>query len=88
MPTNKIMRWLHRFEKPPKMSFITLDEPVALDVLHQRIEERLGWACIVPEQLQRVELKGSGIGHPSYGIILPNEPQEGIFTIYHLIISI
>lgn len=53
---DEILRWLRGFKAPPRMTFITHGEPAASDALRRRIEEELGWPCIVPEQSQRVEL--------------------------------
>lgn len=53
---NEIMRWLGNFESPPRMTFITHGEPAASDALRHRIEEELGWSCLVPEYRDRVEL--------------------------------
>jgi metallo-beta-lactamase family protein len=53
---DEIMRWLKGFERPPKMTFVTHGEPSASDTLRHRIKEELGWECMVPEQMQRVDL--------------------------------
>ncbi|GIK96303.1 MAG: MBL fold metallo-hydrolase [Alphaproteobacteria bacterium] len=53
---DEILRWLRGFERAPRMTFITHGEPSASDVLRRRIEEELGWACKVPEHLERVVL--------------------------------
>ena len=53
---DEILRWLHGFRTPPKMTFITHGEPVASDELRHRIEEELGWPCMVPDHGQRCEL--------------------------------
>jgi metallo-beta-lactamase family protein len=53
---DEIMRWLRGFSKPPRMTFITHGEPVAADALRHRIEEELGWACLVPDHGQSVAL--------------------------------
>ena len=50
------MRWLHGFKAPPRMTFVTHGEPVAADALCHRIEEELGWSCMVPDHGQRCEL--------------------------------
>jgi metallo-beta-lactamase family protein len=52
----EILHWLRGFKEPPRMTFITHGEPVASDALRHRIEEELGWRCLVPEHGQRVEL--------------------------------
>lgn len=51
-----IMRWLKGFRRAPKTTFITHGEPSASDALRRRIEEELGWNCLVPDQLQRATL--------------------------------
>ena len=38
------------------MTFITHGEPSASDALRHRIEEELGWPCLVPDHGQKVEL--------------------------------
>lgn len=53
---DEILRWLHGFKTPPRMTFITHGEPAASDALRHRIEEELGWPCMTPDQGQRVEL--------------------------------
>jgi len=53
---DEILRWLHGFNAPPKMTFITHGEPAASDALRHRIENELGWRCLVPDHGQRVEL--------------------------------
>jgi metallo-beta-lactamase family protein len=46
---DEIMRWLSGFERPPKRTFIVHGEPDASDALRLRIEEELGWDCLVPD---------------------------------------
>jgi metallo-beta-lactamase family protein len=53
---DEILRWLSGFKTAPRMTFITHGEPTASDALRQRIEEKLGWSCIVPDYGQKVEL--------------------------------
>ena len=53
---NEILRWLGGFKQPPRMTFVTHGEPVAADALRHRIEEELGWACLVPDHGEKVEL--------------------------------
>ncbi len=52
----EIIAWLTGFGQPPKTTFITHGEPAAADALRHAVEERLGWHCVVPDYLQRVEL--------------------------------
>jgi metallo-beta-lactamase family protein len=53
---DEIMRWLRGFKAPPRTTFITHGEPVAADALRHRIEEELGWTCVVPDHGQEVRL--------------------------------
>lgn len=53
---DEILRWLRGFERAPRMTYITHGEPTASDVLRRRIQEELGWACKVPEPMEKVEL--------------------------------
>ncbi|MBL8311498.1 MAG: MBL fold metallo-hydrolase [Burkholderiales bacterium] len=45
----EILAWLAHFKRPPRQVFITHGEPGAADALRQRISQRLGWRCVVPE---------------------------------------
>jgi metallo-beta-lactamase family protein len=54
---DELLRWLRGFKTPPRMTFVTHGEPTASDALRRRIEEELGWSCLVPEHGQRVELE-------------------------------
>ena len=53
---DEIMAWLRNFQRAPKKTFITHGEPDAADALRHRIEEELGWACVVPEYRDTVLL--------------------------------
>ena len=53
---DEIVRWLRGFKGAPRRTFITHGEPAASDALRRRIEEQLGWGCLVPDHGQRVEL--------------------------------
>jgi metallo-beta-lactamase family protein len=53
----EIVDWLRGFKSPPRRTFITHGDPAAADALRLRIEERLGWACSVPEYLEQVALE-------------------------------
>lgn len=46
---DEIMRWLHNFNHPPRVSFIVHGEPSAADALRLRIQDELGWRCQTPE---------------------------------------
>jgi metallo-beta-lactamase family protein len=53
---DEILRWLRGFEAAPRMTFVTHGEPAASDALRHRIEEELGWPCLVPDLGQKIEL--------------------------------
>ena len=53
---DEILRWLKGFKKPPRTTFITHGEASASDALRRRIEEELGWTCVVPDHSQQVDL--------------------------------
>ena len=53
---DEILRWLKSFKNPPRTTFITHGEPSASDALRKRIEEELGWTCVVPDHGQQVDL--------------------------------
>lgn len=53
---DEIMRWLKGFRNRPRTTFVTHGEPTASDALRHRIEEELGWSCLVPEHGQQVGL--------------------------------
>lgn len=44
----EILQWLKHFENPPKKTFITHGEPEASAALMSKIEEELGWDCLIP----------------------------------------
>ncbi len=54
---DEILAWLRKFKKAPRLTFVTHGEPPAADALRHRIEEELGWSCLVPEQGQTAELQ-------------------------------
>jgi metallo-beta-lactamase family protein len=58
----EILEWLSHFRQPPRSTFITHGEPVAADALRLRIEEHLGWHCVVPEYRETVELAPARAG--------------------------
>jgi metallo-beta-lactamase family protein len=53
---DEIVRWLRALKSPPRRTFIIHGEPTASDALRHRIEEHLGWTCIVPDHAQRLDL--------------------------------
>lgn len=46
---DEIMTWLRHFRRPPRATFITHGEPDASDALRRRIQDELGWYCVIPE---------------------------------------
>lgn len=52
----EMLTWLKRFKKPPRKVFITHGESDAANSLKKHIEKELGWKCIVPRYLDKVEL--------------------------------
>lgn len=53
---DEILAWLGAIGRPPRMTFVTHGEPEAADALRLRIEEELGWPCLVPDYRDRLEL--------------------------------
>ena len=53
---DEIMRWLHNFHRPPRMTFIVHGEPCAADALRLRIQDELDWRCRTPEYGDTAEL--------------------------------
>ncbi|HKO89241.1 MAG TPA: MBL fold metallo-hydrolase [Burkholderiales bacterium] len=45
----ELLDWLSSFQTAPRKVFITHGEPIAADALRLAIQERLGWACAVPD---------------------------------------
>ena len=54
---NELLRWLRGFQKPPRLTCVVHGEPAASDALAARIRDELRWNVVVPEYLERVELK-------------------------------
>ena len=48
----EILQWLSHFNHHPRKIFITHGEPEAALSLKAKIEERFGWACVIPDYLQ------------------------------------
>lgn len=53
---DEIIDWLRKFERGPRMTFVTHGEPEASDALRHRIEEELAWPCRVPAYRDEAEL--------------------------------
>ncbi|HMN82210.1 MAG TPA: MBL fold metallo-hydrolase [Burkholderiaceae bacterium] len=49
---NELLAWLGALPRPPRHVYVTHGEPEAADSLRQAIEEKFGWECSVPEQLE------------------------------------
>jgi metallo-beta-lactamase family protein len=54
--SQEILRWLGEFPKPPRMTYLVHGEPLPMDVLKSKIEERLKWAVHTPQHLETVQL--------------------------------
>ena len=54
---DEILSWLKVMERPPRTTFITHGEPEAAEALRLRIEEELGWDCVVPEYRDSLTLE-------------------------------
>jgi metallo-beta-lactamase family protein len=72
----EILEWLGHFRRPPRSTFITHGEPVAADALRLRIEEALGWHCVVPEYRESVELPAAQAGRSERAAGTPHLPLE------------
>jgi len=53
---DEILSWLSHFNHTPKKVFITHAEMDAATSLKEKIEEQLGWTCIIPHYLQSERL--------------------------------
>jgi metallo-beta-lactamase family protein len=54
--SQEILRWLGEFPKPPRMTYLVHGEPLPMDALKAKIEERLKWAVHTPQHLETVQL--------------------------------
>lgn len=52
----EILNWLENFKKPPKKIFIVHGEQSSAVSLKNKIKERFGWDCELPEYLQTIQL--------------------------------
>ena len=48
---DEILEWLAHFNHHPRKVFITHGEPEAAEALKQKIEEKYGWQCVVPDYM-------------------------------------
>ena len=53
---SEMLDWLKHFKKPPKKVFITHGEHSSAISFKDHIEKELGWKCVVPDYLDKVEL--------------------------------
>jgi metallo-beta-lactamase family protein len=53
---DEILAWLKHFNHHPRKVFITHGEPEAAAALKEKIHDKFGWKCVVPEYLQTEEL--------------------------------
>jgi metallo-beta-lactamase family protein len=54
--SQEILRWLGEFPKAPRMTYLVHGEPLPMDALRAKIEERLKWAVHTPQHLETVQL--------------------------------
>jgi metallo-beta-lactamase family protein len=52
----EILRWLHGFRRPPRMTYLVHGEPGPMATLKQVIETELGWPAYMPALGESVEL--------------------------------
>lgn len=50
---DEILAWLGHLRQAPRATFVTHGEPAASDALRHRIQEELGWHCVVPEHREQ-----------------------------------
>lgn len=48
--------WLGGIEREPDMTYLVHGEPAASTALQERLEDQLGWACVVPRAGERVRI--------------------------------
>ena len=53
----EMLDWLSYFKQPPKKVFLTHGDLPSSETLKKKIEERLGWTCVIPEYLDTELLK-------------------------------
>jgi metallo-beta-lactamase family protein len=54
--SHEILRWLHGFTRPPRLTFLVHGEAVAMEALQASIKATLGWNTKLPEHEETVEL--------------------------------
>jgi metallo-beta-lactamase family protein len=53
---DELLRWLGGFQRPPSATYVVHGEPDAAQTIRARIEEELGWHCVVPGHEQEEAL--------------------------------
>jgi metallo-beta-lactamase family protein len=53
----EILRWLGKFRKPPKMTFVVHGEEESSKALAAEIKQKLGWKTHIPEYLESCNLE-------------------------------
>jgi len=53
---SELLRWLSKFQAPPKQTFLVHGEPAALDSFRTTIEAQYHWPVTIPDYLQTIEL--------------------------------
>ncbi|MCL2877932.1 MAG: MBL fold metallo-hydrolase [Acidobacteria bacterium] len=53
----EILRWLGKFRKPPKMTFVVHGEEESSRALAAEIKQKLGWKTCIPEYLESYTLR-------------------------------
>jgi metallo-beta-lactamase family protein len=53
---SELLRWLSKFQAPPKQTFLVHGEPVALESFRTAIAAQYRWPVTIPDYLQTVEL--------------------------------
>jgi len=54
--SGELLRWAGGLRKPPRETFVIHGEAQSADTLRRELQDRLGWACTVPDQGQRLDL--------------------------------
>lgn len=53
---SELLRWLSKFQAPPKQTFLVHGEPVALESFRNAISAQYQWPVTIPDYLQTVDL--------------------------------
>ena len=53
---SELLRWLSGFQAPPRQTFLTHGEPVALNALRDAVTHQFRWPVMIPAYLQSVDL--------------------------------